>query len=476
MMVPGGSAYNDASGRGTAAAVEARTGAQVAAPAEPWPSPAQGWYAIFIFALSLVVSFLDRTILSLLVEPIKRDLHLTEVQVSLLMGFAFVCVYTFTSLPVARLADYKSRRAIIGIAIATWSMMTALCGTARSFAQLFLFRVGVGAGEAWSGPATYSMIADLFPREKLARAAAVLNFGTYTGNGLALIIGGTLTHLLLVMPPKTLPVFGTVYGWQLTFIAVGLPGLIVAALMRTVKEPKRRGVLGGSSGTANGVRRAVPIRDLIRFLKDNAGIYLPMLAGMGINTMMAFGISTWGPAFYIRTFHWTPAQFGLAQGIITLTILPLGAVTGGYLAERFAKQGHDDANLRVVLLASILALPGSILFPLMPTAAAALAVSAYASFVGGWSAGPLNAALQTITPNQMRGQVTSLYLLTFNLIGFGVGPTMVALFTQYVFHSDAMVGHSMSAVATLLGPIGVLIWILTRKPYARSIQRAKAWS
>ena len=160
---------------------------------------------------------------------------------------------------------------------------------------------------------------------------------------------------------------------------------------------------------------------------------------------------------------------------MTLTVAPLGAMTGGWLAERWAKRGHDDANLRVLLIAAILTLPGSVLFPLMPRAALAVALSAYATFVGGWGAGPLNAALQIVTPNQMRGQVTALFLLTFNLIGYAVGPTLVAVFTQYVFHSEAMIGHSMAAVALTMGPLGVLNWALGRKPYARSVEQAKAW-
>jgi len=451
------------------------TQALLGAESEPWPSPARAWYAVFIFALSLMVNFLDRGVLTLLVEPIKRDLHLSDVQISLVMGFAFVCFYVLLGLPIARLVDFKSRRAIIAIGITIWSFMTASCGLARSFVQLFLARVGVGVGEACSGPATYSMLADLFPKEKLPRAIAVLNFGFYAGTGLALIIGGTVTQLFLNHPPVALPVIGVLRGWQLTFLVVGIPGLIVAALMLTVKEPKRRGLITTPGAPANAAK-PIPIRAVLVFMRESASTFVPLFTGMGIQTVMLFGGASWGPAFYMRTYHWTIMKFALVQGVLALTVMPAGAFIGGLLAERFAKKGHDDANMRVVLIASGLALPGAIVFPLMPTAGLAVIISAYALFCQSWVAGPINAALQTITPNQMRGQITALFLFVFNVIGFGLGPTAVALFTDYVFRSESQLRYSLAASTLTLGPVGLLMMWLCLKPYARSVVRSRAWA
>jgi MFS family permease len=441
-----------------------------------WPSPGRAWYAVFVFALSLMVNFLDRGILTLLVGPIKRDLHLSDVQMSLVMGFAFVCFYVLLGLPIARLVDAKSRRAIIGIGITVWSFMTALCGLAQSFWQLFSFRIGVGVGEACTGPATYSMLSDLFPKEKLPRAIAVLNFGFYAGTGIALIVGGTITQILSGLPPVTLPVIGTLHSWQLTFCVVGIPGLLVAALMWTVREPQRRGVLlTPATGRTAVAARSVPIREVLAFMRENAGTYVPMYLGMGLQTVLLFGGASWGPAFYMRTYGWTPAKYGLVQGLLALTIMPLGAFMGSLLAERYAKKGFDDANMRVVLLATLVALPGSILFPLMPNATLAVVVSTFALFCHSWNAAPLNAALQITTPNQMRGQMTALFLFVFNIIGFGLGPTFVAMFTDYVFHAESALRYSLVASTSLLGPLGVLIYWLGLKPYARSVARARTW-
>jgi MFS family permease len=444
------------------------------ATSEPWPSPARAWYAVFVFALALMINMLDRGIVSLLVGPIKRDLGLSDTEMSYVMGAAFVIFYMLLGLPIARLVDYKSRRAILGVGVTIWSFMTSLCGLAQSFWQLFVCRVGVGSGEACSGPATFSMLADLFPKEKLPRAIAVLNFGFYAGTGLALIIGGTITQALSNAPPVTLPLIGaTMRGWQLTFFVVGLPGLIVAALMATVREPKRRGRI---SANTNDSTKPIPVRDVFAFLSKNRTTFAPIFIGMGIQVVMSYGAAGWGPAFYIRTFGWTPKEYGLVQGLITIAILPIGALAGSILAERFARAGRDDANMRVVLLGKLVALPASILFPFMPNAYLAVAVSTFGLFCLSWTAAPLNAALQIITPNQMRGQITALFLFVFNVIGFGLGPTIVALFTDYVFHAESQIGLSLAVTALILGPLGTLVIWLGMKPYGRSVAAARAWA
>ena len=190
---------------------------------DPWPSPRRAWYAVAVFALALAISFLDRSILSLLIGPIKRDLGLSDFKASLLIGFAFVFFYMFMGLPIARLVDTKSRRLIIGCGVALWSLMTSLCGLAQNFTQLFIARIGVGVGEACNGPATFSMLADLFPRERLPRAIAVLNLGFVAGTGLALLLGGAVIHLVSTLPSISVPGLGALHPWQVTFILVGIP-------------------------------------------------------------------------------------------------------------------------------------------------------------------------------------------------------------------------------------------------------------
>jgi len=440
-------------------------------PVEPWPSPGQAWYGVFVLALGLMMTYLDRGILSLLVEPIKRDLQINDTQMSLLMGFAFVCFYLLVALPIARLVDYKSRRAILGVGTAIWSLTTALSGLARTFGQLFMCRVGSGVGAACSSPASFSMLADLFPREKLPRAFAVLFFGMFLGEGVALIVGGTLTGLFTGLAPVRLPVIGMLHGWQLTLIVIGLPGLLVAALMATVQEPARRGRMSVGGARAVPSSKRPPVKDVLAFIWKNAGVFVPMFASMGISAMMGFGIRSWAPSFYVRTFHWTIARYGLVQGLLSLTIMPIGALTGSFMAERLARKGRYDANMRTVFIGQLLALPGMILFPLMPTPALSIALATAYTFFLYWTNAPMNAALQIVTPNQMRGQVTAFFLLVYNVIGFGLGPTMVALFTDYLFHSERMVGRSMAAATLTLGSVTAIIMWIGVKPYGRAMAR-----
>lgn len=443
------------------------------ATSEPWPSPSRAWYAVFVFALALMINMLDRGIVSLLVRPIKRDLGLSDTEMGWLMGPAFIIFYMLLGLPIARLVDYRSRRAILSVGVMIWSFMTSLCGLAHGFWQLFACRIGVGSGEACSGPATFSMLADLFPKEKLPRAIAVLNFGFYAGNGLALIIGGTIAQAFANAPTATLPLIGvTMRGWQSTFFVVGLPGLIVAALLMTVREPKRRGRI---SAIANDSTKPLPVREVFAFLSKNRTTFAPIFIGMGIQVVMTYGALNWGPAFYMRTFGWTPKEYGLVQGLITIAIMPIGTLFGSVLAERFARAGRDDANLRVVVLGKLMALPFGIMFPFMPKASLAVAVSTVGLFCLSWTAAPLNAALQVITPNQMRGQITAIFLFIFNVIGFGIGPILVALFTDYVFQSESRIGLSLALNGLILGPLGTLVIWLGMKPYGRSVAEARAW-
>ena len=441
---------------------------------EQWPSPLRAWYSVAIFALALTMNFLDRGIVGLLVEPIKRDLALSDFQISLIIGFAFSCMYLVLGLPIARLVDVASRRLIIGVGIATWSAATALCGLAQNFLQLFVARVGVGIGEACNGPATFSMMADLFPPRRLPRAIAVLNFGFVAGLGLSLLMGGVVIHYLGTLPPVELPVVGELRDWQMTFVAVGVPGLVVAVLLATVPEPKRRGLLSAGVGAnVQGKPKSIPLAEVGRFLLDNRRAYAPMFLGVAVNTVLAFGHQAWYAAFFSRTYGWSASQFALVFGSIILVGAPVMLIVGSRLAEWYAKKGYHDANMRVTLIAAILVMPGAIGFAFMPTPELAVAVISFNFCVAMLSPGPQNAALQIITPNQMRGQVTALFLFVFNIIGFGLGATVVATITDYVIGDELQLRYSLALTSAILGPLAILIFWWGLKPYAHAVERAE---
>lgn len=438
--------------------------------AEPWPGARQGWYAVTVFALALMMGFLDRGVIGYLVHPIETDLHLSDAQMGLVTGLASVVFYAIIGLPIARWADVGVRRTIVGIGIATWSLATAFCGLAANFWQLFIARVAVGAGEACNGPPVFSMISDLFPREKLPRAIAVLNFGFIAGTGLASIFAGTIIQYFSSIPNLHAPILGPLKPWQATFIVVGLPGLVVAALMATVKEPKRRGRIAAA------VHTNLPVRAVARFFVENRKTYVPMFLGLGFNIIPSVGLLTWSAEYFRRSFGWAPAEYAMYSGAIAMVVAPFGAIFGSWLAELFHRNGRDDANLRVVFLSFAFNTPALIAMTLAPTAHLALAAFAYTQFVSMWVPGPFNAALQVVTPNEMRAQITALFLFVFNIVGFGLGPSVVAMTTQYAFGDPAKLRYALTAVMVLLmPPAAASVW-WGLKAYGASVARAKTWT
>ncbi|WP_427968717.1 MFS transporter [Altererythrobacter sp.] len=436
----------------------------------PWPPPRQAWWAVFVFGITLTISYLDRGLLNLLVEPIKQDLALSDTQISLVMGFAFVAFYLVLGLPLAQLIDRGSRRLILGVCVVVWSLSTALCGTAQAFWQLALFRFGVGAGEAGVAPSMSSMLSDLFPPEKLPRAMSLMAFAFVCGNGLSLLLGGFIIGSLSQGGAIVLPLLGEVRPWQATFIMVGLPGLLAAALYVTVPEPVRRG------RPAETLNEAASLREVLRYLSDNRRVFAPMFIGLALSSIAAAGAAGWTPAFFSRAHGWSPAQFGPAAGITSLVCMPVGLMLGFRVTEMFARQGRNDASLRLVAWAHWLALPFAVAMPLMPSPQLALVMFGLAMGISVSAIGSQNAALLIVTPNRMRAQMTALFLVMYNVIGFGLGPTVVATLTDFVLGSEAKLGLAMALTSAVLGTLGALSISLGLRPFGTEVERARRWA
>jgi MFS family permease len=435
---------------------------------DDWPSPGRAYWGLTVLTIALVVATLDRSIISLLVEPIKKDLSLSDTQFSLLTGFAFVFFYAFLGLPIARLADVKSRRVIIGVGIAFWSLATMLCGLANSFWHLFWARVGVGAGESSFAPATYSILTDSFPPEKLPRAFAINSMGFIAGGGIANLAGGGLIAAVTAIGVISLPLIGELKPWQMVFIIVGLPGFLVAAMMATVEEPKRKGQLKKTAGKA----RSIPVSEIFRYLHAERRTYAPMFLSLAVKVLLSYGAVLWLPALFIRTYGWTAPQIAYVLGLLSLAISPVGIWLGGYISERWVKQGKNDAYMRVVLYASIGLMPFAIAYPLVDSAWLAIALYGANMFIASIGIAPGNAALQVVTPAEMRGQVRALYQFVFNVIGYAAGPLIIALFTDYLFGAENQLRYSMALLAFLLAPTACVVTWFGVKPYGESFARA----
>lgn len=436
-----------------------------------WPSPRRAWYALIILSLALLVATVDRGILTLLVAPIKARLELSDTQFTVLHGWAFVSVYALLGLPIARLADRSSRRLIIAIGIAFWSLMTALCGFANTFVQFFLARAGVGAGESAFAPATYSIVQDSFPPSKLPLVFAIISIGFTFGTYIGVLAGAVLMRVAADFATELEPLFGYLESWQALLLLCALPGFVLAVLMATVHEPRRRGFQPGTSAT-----RVVPIGEVFGFFRQNGATYVPMFIAMGIKAMLSFGSGFWIPELFRRTFDWPVVKTAVLQGVLGLILAPLGLLLGGWLASHFARRGYDDANLRVLQIATVCAIPVAVTFPLLNDPDWVMAGWALNLFVISLGISPANAALQIITPNPMRGQIRAAYQFVFNVVGFGAGAFCVALFTDHVFHDEAALRYSLATVAAIIGPIAALLTWYGMKPYAQCVVRSRTWT
>jgi MFS family permease len=441
---------------------------------DSYPPLPYAWYVVGVLTLAYIFSFIDRQILNLLVGPIERDLGIGDTAMSLLMGFSFAVFYTLFGIPLGRMADSRSRRVIIAVGIASWSIMTAGCGLARKYWQLALLRMGVGVGEASLSPAAYSLIADYFQPEYRATAISVYSMGIYVGSGMAFILGGLVVKFASGQDQFELPLIGATRAWQLIFFIVGLPGLLMSLLLLTVREPTRKGLRRVAQGAAG--PPSVPLGEVWAYFRDNRATFLCLNLGIACLTFSAYGASTWIPTFLVRVHGWPAGQTGVVFGLIVAIAGTLGIMTGGRLADRLRVRGYADAEVRVALFSAIGWLPFGILYPLVPHGTWAAILLVPAIFFTSAPFGVAPAAIQRMMPNAMRAQATALYLFVINLIGLGLGPTAVALVTDRVFHDKNAVNLSLLLVSLAADTAAILLLWLALTPYRHSLDYVGRWN
>ena len=386
-----------------------------------------------------------------MVGPIKADLNINDTQFSLLQGLAFALFYCTLGIPIARLADRNNRRNIVSAGIFLWSLMTALCGLARSFGQLFIARVGVGVGEAALAPAAYSLITDLFPRDKVGRALGTYQTGLFVGFGLSQILGGALVGTLEQRPPLELPLVGQLAAWQLTLILVGLPGIVIALLCMTIREPARNGAVEGG----------VTVRELLKFLWDNIAIYGNLVAAFCMLSLLFNAVLIWGAEYFIRIHELPRITVGLQLGLVVGIFGCFGSIFGGMYADRRHRLGDRGGTIRSSMVAAFVLLPTAAVTTLMPNPTISLMLYAPLLFFGSWVFPPAVMTLQLFTPPSMRAQTTAIYLFIVFLFSTGFGSTSVALLTDYVFRNEHMLHYSMALVGGISGLLGLFfLWRL----------------
>src|SRR5580658_11115180 len=371
-------------------------------------------YVLMVLVLVYTFNFIDRQIVGILAVPIKSELHLSDSQLGLMGGLAFALFYTLLGIPIARLADRVSRTGIMTAALALWSLMTAVCGLSQNFTQLFLARVGVGVGEAGGVAPAYSLICDYFPSKERARALSVYSFGIPIGSAVGIALGGFITSLM---------------SWRMAFFIVGTAGLLITPLLKlTVREPLRggfdrlrlprddRSVPAGSSSSL------LEVMALLARKPSFWGLSL----GAACASMMGYGLFFWAPSFLVRSFHLSLLHASLAYGGLVLVGGLLGIWLGGVLADRYG-EGRRGMYAFIPAIAFIATLPFYVAGVLSTTLWISFAVLLVPTALGLAWLGPVLTAVQHLVPAHMRATASALFLFINNLIGIGLGSTLIGL-------------------------------------------------
>lgn len=415
-----------------------------------------GWYTTAVLMLAYTFSFLDRQILNLMVGPIKADLVITDLQFALLTGGAFGIFYTVMALPIGWLADRYPRKWIISSGIALWSLATAACGLVRTFPGLLLARTGVGVGEATLSPSAYSMLHDLFDKSRLPRAMSIYSVGIYIGAGVAMILGGSVVAAISRTPDVELPWVGSMRSWHLVFLVVGLPGLLLALWVATLREPVRRAHAGEATSTA---KPPFSFRRIWQFLAASPLMSVSLFVGSAMLAVMSY-MDAWYPEVFIRTWGWDVQLTGTVNGATSLTAGPLGMLAAGWLASRMIRRGQVDACLKVTACAAAATIPAGVLMPLMPSGWSMALMLLPLKFLGGFVPVLIPSAIQMVAPVALRSQAGAVFMLTVGLVGITLGPILPALLNDYLFRDELALRYSLSLAAAVVAPLATLLLVV----------------
>jgi len=426
-------------------------------PAQPYPRRSQAMVVIAILMIVTLHSRLDQQFPALLVKPIRDAFQISDTQVSLFQGAAFAVLYAIAGPLFGRLVDRSNRRNLIIAGILFWSAMTIWSGYTTTYAQLVVARMGVGVGEAILAPAAYSMIADYVEPGIRGRAIAIYMTSHAMGTGLSLMIGGAVVGSLSGQPSVGLPLLGDFAPWQAAFVLVGAPGIITALLMFWVREPARQDD-GVSLSTAADAKRASAEFWAHIFREKRA--FVTVLVSQVSIAFVGNALVPWIPSVFQRMHGLSTQTIGLVVGIQLIVASAIGFFLCGYLGDRWHARGRPDARFAPLFIGEALFIPSVILWPLMDNVYLAFFFLALQMIAHVTAIGTLPLVTQDIVPNRMRGQAVTMILLVTTLLGWAVGPTAVALFTDYVFHDDQALPYSIicATVPVALLAVGVAWW------------------
>ncbi len=430
----------------------------------PWPSGKAGWFLVVMLTLAYIFSFLDRYILGLLIEPIKADLDLTDEQIGWVLGWAFAIFYATMGIPLGWLVDRKRRTWLVAIGITVWSLATATSGLASKFWHLFATRMMVGAGEATLSPAAFSMIGDSFPPERRGKPISFYSTALVIGSGLASLIGGGVLLWAKSHEFVDLPILGPVAPWQATFIAVGLPGLLLATVFVFMKEPARR-VAKSTDASLKGNS----LGDAFGYVRQHLGTYLGFVSLICVMTIIAYSQS-FLPSTFARTWGWEVENYAFVNGIAILAIGPANIMFAGWLSDKWSQAGKRDAPFRLLVMGFLIMVPTAALPYFIPDGRLAFAILCLNTVGIGFVSAVGVTALLLITPAQIRGQIVALYYMAISLAGLVLGPTTVGWLSTNIY-GEENIRYAMATVPLIFGIIPMLFIPITARKFREQMER-----
>lgn len=424
-----------------------------------YPKSTIAWLTVGVLFLLYIRSLADRYLMALMVEPIKADLGLSDLQISLLQGPAFAVLYSICAVPVGLLLDRSSRRWVLFGCIVVWSAGAAACGLAASFAMLALGRSLVGAGEAGYTTGAYSIIGDSFPPQKVSLAMSIFVMGGVMGAGIVFLLGGPMVGVILDGQISHWPGMSLFKPWQQAFIVTGIPGIATALLVFLFPEPGRHKPAGAAPG-GRGYGEA------LRFIFAHPRCFSGIILGIGLVYTVTIALQLWSPTYLTRSFGWTPTQIGIAMGVAQM--LPaLSLPLHGWVVDRLYARGRTDAHLLWCLITLILAAPFAIAAYLVgnPWLTVVLFGIYMVFILSSSSIGP--AATQVVTPPELRGRVSAIFVLVTGLIGMALGTSLVGFFTDKVLGDPQKVGTSLILLIAIVLTVAAILFAMGRASMRR---------
>lgn len=430
---------------------------------------ATAWWMVAVLFLIYVLAWLDRLIISMLVEPIKASMAISDFQMSLILGPAFAICYALFGLPLGWAADRFSRRIVIFCGVIIWALATAACGFARSFEALLAARVFVGIGEAALLPSAYSLISDAFPREKLTVATSTFQMAGKVGSATAFGIGGLAIAFATGLNGVSLPLHGPVQPWQIVMMMVGLPGLAVALLAFTFPDPGRKDIAAGA------VREDRPIAAAFAFMRANWQLIGLMMVAFSALAVCGYSMTAWVPTFIGRRYGWEPITYGPALSMMNL-VAAASLVVNGKIVDILFGRGMKDAHLRYYSWMILILSPVLIYMFFTPNPWLFLGFYGVAQFITVPFMVYLSSVMALLAPSAVRGQMIAIFMFVFTILGMGTGPSIVGALTDFVFHDEAMLGWSLAIVVISGSAVGFVALRMSLRYLAPAVVAREALS